>query len=443
MDLSPDGDRQYFADGVAEEIISALTRDGGVRVAARTSSFALRDRPIREVGAALSVASVLEGSVRTVGDTVRITAELVSVADGFQLWSRQFDRTLESVLEVQAEISAAVVAQLTGTTAGAAPRVGSIDPEAYDLYLQGRFYWNRRTERDLLRSVDLFRRAVDRAPRYARALSGLADAYAILGFYQYLPPDDAFPDARRLAEEALTLDPGLADALATIAYAKLYYEWDWEGAEAAFTDAIDLNPRYPVAHQWYGNLLVVLGRHDEAIREIRLASELDPLSMITRVALPWAYHYGRNYPRALDLFDQVLELDERFMVGHYFRAWTLQQTGDIEAAIQSFERAIELADSSAITLAGLARALAVSGRNEEAEQLLGRLAGGERTPNPPPYEIGKAYLALDERDEAFRWFERAFEERANQLVFIGVDPAVDSIRDDPRFVRLIARLGLR
>ncbi|MEJ2205744.1 MAG: tetratricopeptide repeat protein [Gemmatimonadota bacterium] len=442
VDLSADGDQQYFADGLAEEITSALTRDGRVRVAARTSSFSLRDRPIQDVGAALSVAAVLEGSVRTDGDRMRITAQLVNVADGFELWSRQFDRTLESILQTQAEISAAVVAELTGTATAETGRVGTIPAEAYDLYVQGRFAWNRRTERDLLRAVDLFQAAIDRAPDYARARSGLADAYAVLGFYQYLPPDEAFPAAARLAQEALALDPELVEALATLAYVRLYHDWDWQAAEATFLRAVELNPRYSVAHQWYGNLLVVLGRTAEALREFRLAAEIDPLSPIVRAVTPWALYYGREYGQALELLDQLIEVEDRFMLGHYWKGWVQQQTGDLDGALRSFRSAVQLADSSAITLAGLAGAEALAGDTREAEELLQRLADRSRTSNPPPYEIGKVHLALGQVDEAFRWFERAFEERANQLVFIAVDPEVDLVRADLRFRDLLSRMKL-
>jgi TolB-like protein/Tfp pilus assembly protein PilF len=442
VDMSPGGDHQYLADGVADEIIHALTRDGRVRVAARSSSFALRDQPASSVGTSLLVESVLEGSVRREGDTIRITAHLVNTRDGFQMWSREFNRRMENVLQVQAEISAAVVEELTGAAVPSAPASTLIDPEAYDLYLQARFSWNRRTERDVLRSVELFRESLELAPEYPRALAGLADSYAILGFYQYLPPGEAFPEAARLAGEALRLDPGLAEAHATLAYARLYYDWDWEGSEVAFRSSIDLNPRYAVAHQWYANLLTVLGRGEEAIRELRVATELDPLSLVARAALPWAHHYAREYERAMDLFDQARALDEDFMLTWYFQGATQEQLGDMEGAVVSLRRAVELSDSSAITVAGLARAMALAGDADAAQALLEGLMDPARTPNPPPYEIGRALLALGQPDQAIAWFERAYRERANQIVFIAVDPAIDEVRGDPRVQALLGDMGL-
>jgi TolB-like protein/Tfp pilus assembly protein PilF len=441
IDLSPEGNHRYFADGVAEEIVSALTRDDRIRVAARTSSFALRDRPVSEVGEILSVAAVLEGSVRTDGEVVRITARLVDAADGFEIWARQFDRSLDRILEIQEEISSSVVAELVGAPQSAVP-TQRIPPEAYDSYLQARFFWNRRSESDLLRSVELFTRATELAPEYARAYSGLADTYAVLGFYQYLPPEEAFPNVARFAREALALDPDLPDALAAIAYARLYYEWDWAAAEEAFQRAIQANPGYPVAHQWYGNLLVVLGRTEEAVVEIRTALELDPLSMIARSALPWAYHYGREYERALELFMRNMAMDETFMVNHYFMGATLAQMGDLEEAIRAFERAIVLSDSSAIAVAGLARTLAAADRPSEAEALLDRLLDPSRTPAPPRYEIAKVHLALGRAAEGFEWLDQAYRHRAPQLPFLGVDPDLDSWRTDDRFIELVAAMNL-
>jgi tetratricopeptide (TPR) repeat protein len=334
-----------------------------------------------------------------------------------------------------------VVAELVGAPQSAVP-TQRIPPEAYDSYLQARFFWNRRSESDLLRSVELFTRATELAPEYARAYSGLADTYAVLGFYQYLPPEEAFPNVARFAREALALDPDLPDALAAIAYARLYYEWDWAAAEEAFQRAIQANPGYPVAHQWYGNLLVVLGRTEEAVVEIRTALELDPLSMIARSALPWAYHYGREYERALELFMRNMAMDETFMVNHYFMGATLAQMGDLEGAIRAFERAIVLSDSSAIAVAGLARTLAAADRPSEAEALLDRLLDPSRTPAPPRYEIGKVHLALGRAAEGFEWLDQAYRHRAPQLPFLGVDPDLDEWRTDDRFIELVAAMNL-
>lgn len=442
MDLSRDGSQQYFGDGVADEIISSLSRDGRLRVAGRSSSFTMRDRPAAEVGAALSVASVLEGTVRTEGDRMRIQVSLVGASDGFERWSRTFDRSANSVLQIQAEIAAAVAAELTGSAAAVVMPAELLDPEASDLYFQARAHWTRRTRPDLLRALELFETVTQMAPAFARAFAGLADTYAVSGFYNYMPPDEAFPSARRYATAALAIDPGLADPYATIAYADMYYGRDWVAAEEGFVRSLELNPGYAVAHQWYANLLTIVGRSGEAVEELRLAVSLEPLSIITQAALPWGRYYARQYEQALQGFDEILRLDPQYELAHYWRGWVLQQLAREPEAVEALERAVTYSDSSEITLAALAGALARVGRSEDAIRLTNRLADSSATPNPPSYELGKAFLAMDRTDQAFSWFERAFDERALQLAFIGVDPEVDAIRDDPRFRSLLYRLGL-
>ena len=439
-DLSPGQDYDYFADGVAAEIVSALTRSGSVRVASRTSSFAMRGRPVAEVGAALSVATVLEGSVRVDGDKLRISVELVDAANGFQVWAQQFDRNSEGILQIQAEISAAVVRELSGDVT--TTDISLIDAEAYTSYLQARYYWNRRDPDDLERAVTLFQRAIELAPGFARAYAGLADTYAVIGYWQYQSPDETFPEAERMAREALAREPGMSEAVATLAYTRLYYDWDWESAESLFKEAIAANSQYPIAYQWYANLLVVLGRTREAEEQIRISMGLDPLSSIARIVHPWTLYYGREYDEALELADDAIALDAEFSIGYYVRGWILQQTGDLESAITALEAAVRLSNSSAITLAALANAHAAAGDDELAREILARLIDTDRVANPPAYEIAKVYLALGEQDEMFAWLDRAYEQRANQLIFANVDPQLDSVRDDRRFQALIEKLGL-
>jgi TolB-like protein len=440
-DLSPDGSQQYFGDGLADEIISALSRDGRLRVAGRSSSFSMRDQPAGEIGTELSVASVLEGTVRTEGDRVLVQVSLVSAEDGFERWSRRFDRSVNSVLQIQAEIAAAVATQLTGTEAPLTD-VGVVSRDALDLYFQARARWTRRTRTDILRAMDLFEQATDLAPEFARAFSGLADTYAVSGFYSYLSPDEAFPAARQYARAALERDPDLSDAYATIAYVDMYYERDWGTAEQGFLRAIQLAPGNAVAHQWYGNLLTLLGRHDEAVLELRQALSLEPLSIITQAALPWGLYYAREYDEALRRFEGILELDPDYELAHYWSGWAFEQLGDIDRAIESLERAVALSDSSSISVAGLARAYGLSGRTTEAELLVARLLDPGITPTPPEYEVGKAYAGIGQTGLALEWLERAYAGRALQLAFIAVDPQVDGLRRLAQVESLVLRLGL-
>ncbi len=441
LDLSPDGTQQYFGDGIADEIISALSRDGRLRVAGRSSTFSMRGRSATDIGRTLDVANVLEGTLRTEEDRIRVHVSLVNTEDGFERWSRGFDRSVSSVLQIQAEIAAAVAAELTGSELRIVA-ADSVAPQALELYFQARAHWTRRTGPDLLRAVELFEQAVELAPTFSRAHSGLADTYAVSGFYSYLPASEAFPAARRIARQALELDPDLADAYATIAYADMYYDRDWSAAEAGYARAIELNPDYPFAHQWYGNLLTVLGRHDAAVESLRRALSLEPLSVITQAALPWGLYYARRYEESLARLQEILRLDPRYELAHYWAGWSREQLGEMDEAVRSHESAVTLSDSSAITVAGLARMYGVVGRVTDAEALIGRLTDPSRTPNPPAYEVGKAYLGIGQVDTAFEWFERAFEQRALQLAFVGVDPQLDGVRGRPELISLIDRLGL-
>ena len=441
-DRSPDGSSQYFGDGIADEIISTLSRTGLVRVIGRSSSFALRDQPATEVGRRLGVANVLEGSFRTEGDRMRIDVSLVDAGDGFERWSRQFDRSTSSLLQVQREIAAAVVAELTGEELETEVELDTLPAQAADLYFQARAHWIRRTEADLHRALELFQEASEIAPGFAPALAGQADAYAVMGFYQYLPPDEAFPATERLAARALELDPGLADAMAAQAYADLYYNWDWARAESGFRRAIEADPGYSVAHQWYGNFLVTQRRFGEAVDALRRAVALEPLSTISRAAVGWGLFYARRYDEALADLEAVLEVDPGYFLAHYWKGWVLQQRGESAEAVRELERAVTLSDSAGIAVAALAGAYARIDRRAEASRLRERLADPSRTRRPPLYELGKAYLAAGDREAAFRWFERAWNERANQLVFIAADPELDPVRDDPRYRDLVDRLGL-
>lgn len=441
-DLSPAQDQQHFSDGVAVEIISALRRDGRVRVSGQSESFARRNRPAREVGAELGVAAVLECSVRTEGDAMRVEATLTDASDGFAVWNREFDRPIANLLQTQAEIASAVVEAVTGERADLAAGVGTIDPDAYRLYLRGRLAWDRRGEADLRLARDYFQQAIDLAPDFAPARSGIADTYAVMAFYNYLPPEEAFPAARREAEEALRIDPGLPEAMATAAYVSLYWDWDWAAAEEGFRRAIETADGYATAHQWLGNVLVVTGRPDEGTTEFRHAWERDRGSLIARAGVPWTQYYSGNYQEALRGLDEMIEFDRRYMLAWYWRGWVLEQLGEYEAAVNSLETAVEISDSTEITLAALAGAYARTGREGEARSLLALLQDPDRTATPPLYEIAKVHLALGEVDTAFDQLEQAFESRALQLVFIGVDPEVDPIRNDPRFRDLLARMDL-
>jgi TolB-like protein/tetratricopeptide (TPR) repeat protein len=453
-------DDEYLSEGIAEELLHRLSRVPELRVAARTSSFAFRQgqADVREIGAKLNVDVVLEGSVRSMGDRLRVSARLVSTHDGYQLWSEIYDRETTDIFSMQDEISAAIVERLRpATNADAGPPVSTTqaaratarddatsrvtsEPESYEafqLYMRGRYEWNRRTESGLRAAVRYFEQAIAFSPGYARAHHGLADASAVLGFYDYVPPARAFAHARDAAEAALSLDSTLTEAHATLAYVALYHDYDFTAAERGFRHAIGLNPRYAVAHQWYGNLLTAMGRFEQAVREMRVAQQLDPLALIGHAAEGWVSIYARDYDRAIRQLDGVLERDSTYFLAALWKGQALELAGRPADAEAVLRYAQTLAAHSVLAEAALARALALGGRRSDAVQRLAALERRSDREYVSSYEIALIHLALGDTSAALGRLERAAAERAHAIAFLSVDPRLDAIRADPRFQRLV------
>lgn len=447
-DLSPGRDQEYFGDGIAEELMGVLSRIEGLRVASRTSSFSLKGKGLdaREIGERLRVASVIEGSVRKSGDRLRVEARLVSARDGFHLWSDRFDAGAADIFAVQDSIAVSVAraleVRLTGDASEREPKGQTADHEAQDLYLKGRFAWNRRTREGLERAVIYFDSAAARDPGYARALVGLGDAYAVLGFYDYRPPSVAFPLAQEAARRALAIDSTLAEPHATLAYAALYHDWQWEEAERHFLHAIELDPGYPVAHQWYANYLTAMGRFEGAEREMRVASELDPLSMIAFAATGWVHYYAGEYERAIRQLQEAAERDPSFELAYLWSGQAHEALGRFDEAEALIRRTVDLSGGSAISRAALARVLALRGRTEESRRILEELEREGETAYVPSYEIARAHVGLGDPDGAVRWLERAFRERAHSMAFLRVDPQLEPLRGHSGFESLLRRVGL-
>jgi serine/threonine-protein kinase len=453
-DLSPGRDREFFSDGMTEELINSLGRVEGVRVASRTSSFAFKGSTIdvREVGARLGVATVLDGSVRTSDSTLRITARLSNARDGYQLWSRTYERKLEDVFTIQEEISRAIVETLKGTLLGSADSAAMArrepDLEAYNLYLRGRhalymkgrYSWYRRTEEGLRSAARYFAQAIERDSSYALAHAGLADAHAVLGFYDYMAPRDAFPPAARSARRAMALDSTLVQPYATLGYVALYHDWDWSRAEEWFIRAIDVGPRYSTAHQWYSNLLTVRARFDDAERAMRRAEEIDPLSLIASAAHGWVLYYAGEFERAAEQCRLTLELDPEYAVALLWRGWALQELGRGTEAIEILDRAVTLTHRSAPFVASLARAQAAAGDRAVALTLLQELETRAAQGYVPSYEVAKVHLALGDQQRALDLLEHAYQERQHSLVFLGIDPQLVPLHGVPRFERLVKQV---
>lgn len=439
---------QYFSEGLTEEVIDRLSRTGRLRVVSRTSVFALEGKKYgaSEIGRMLGAESLVEGSVRRDGDRLRISARLVNAHDGYQLWSETYDRHLDDALTIQEEIGLAITDTLTGQLFGERRAVTPDMPDmpvanslAYDHYLKGRFHWHRRTQESLRTAATHFSEAVKHSPKYAPAWAGLADAYAVQGFYDFLPPAEAFPKAREAARRALELDPQNASAEATMGYAAFYYDWNIKNAEARFRRAIALNPNDTKAHQWYGNLLTAAGRFDEAEREMRRAQQLEPLSMIASAALGWSLYHAGKHEDALEQFRLTLALDPNFELAYLWSGWALEALDRYDDALKILENAAKRSGGSGISLASLARLHALRGERTEAERILTQLKSSEGY--VPAYEISKAWFALGASAEADAWLQRAFEQHSHSLVFLRVDPQLAKHRQEPGLKRVATQVG--
>lgn len=447
-DVSPSGDNEYFSDGLTEEIINVLSTADELQVAARTSTFAFRDRglDVREVGEQLGVRTVLEGSVRKAGDRLRITLRLVDVESGYELWGQTYDRGLGDVFEVQAEIAREVLGALRGELAGAPQpiRSSTADPEAYNLYLRGRYHWYRRTPADFQKAIGYFEQAVARDPAYALAYTGLADAYILLGAYDYgvLPPREAYPRARAALARALELDPASAEAHAGLGDVLLTYDWDWQGAEREFRRALELNPGYAPAHHWYALDLMVLGRPGEALAAIRRARELEPLSLVMTTGMARILYFARDYPASVAEYRRALEMDSTFVTARLGLGLALLQDGKPEEAIGEYRAALRLLGvphPAAVAL--LAHAQARHNQQEEARAALAQLMARSEDHYLPPEYVALVHLGLGDREQTLTWLERAYQNRSGSLAFIGIEPLLDPLRGDPRFQALQRRVG--
>ncbi len=442
--LSPDSAQAYFALGLADEIVTSLSMVEGMKVASRTSTtvLAAQGLEIAELGRRLGVETVVEGSVRAVGDRMRVTARLVPVDGGAPLWSQTFARASNDALVIQEEIAGSIVEALKGKLVGGqlqAVSSGTTDPEAYDLYLQGRSLRQRQTEQTLARAAEFFRNAITRAPDFARAHASLAEVLAVQGYYEYEAPNVAFPAAARAADAALRLDPKLGSAHATRAYASLYHDWDLTRAEAEFKQALQVEPNSAIAHQWYANLLVAQGRFAEAEQEFRTALAIDPAAAVRRAALIFVDHYRGDYARGLANYRSAIAIDSSYALTFLWGSWVLEGAGLQDEAIAALERSVSLSSNGIGFVAGLARLRAARGETAEARRLLAQVLGAKVV---PAYDVALIHLALGERAEALRWLQRALDERSHSMVLMRRDPHLAALRGDPAFEAVARKVGI-
>jgi serine/threonine-protein kinase len=447
-DNSPGGDQNYFCNGVNQEIIHALTGMESVRLVARNlDGEADGELNLDESAGRHKAAMIVTGSVRVVGRQVRITANLIDAVGGCYLWSGSLDRKLDDLFAIQEEVARVVADQvrihMAHGTANPRARRPTGNLAAHNLYVQGRFHLNQRTEEGLRKAVEFFEKAIVEDAEYALAYSGLADAYSLLGHYGVLPPAEVWTKAASNAAWAVLRDEHSAEARTSLAHVKGTQDWDWFGAESEFQRAIALDPRYPTAHHWYAvACLAPQGRLEEAREEMSQAQALDPISSIIARDVARIHYYSQNYDTALEQCDHAIELNPHFPPAYWMLGRIQEQRGDLEESAAAFQRALQLSPQSPLVQAALGRTWALSGRRKEATGILEELLNLRGKRYVSPFEIGLLHFALDEIDEGFGWVEKAVQDRSYELISIRVDPRLEPLKDDPRLQRLIGQLGL-
>ena len=448
VNASGDAEVEYLSDGITETIINKLSQISSLRVMARSTVFAYKgkENDPRKVGRELQVGAVLTGSLSRRGDDLIIGMELVSVEDGRQLWGEQYNRRQRDILPVQQDISREVTSSLRLKLSGEENRRVARDytdnTEAYQLYLLGRYFWNKFTDESVTKSIDYFQQAIGKDPNYALAYAGLSESYNVLGSNGPISPKEALPKVKYAAEKAVELDDNLAHSHLAMGAFKLFYEWDWPGAERAFKRAMALDPSFASPHELYGYLLRVMGRFDEALAEIRKAQALDPLSLLIRGDSAETLRLARRYDQAIEENTKSQEMDPNFADAHFGLGLTYSLKGMHEKAVAEMRKAITLSGNNTQITAGLAQVYALAGRRAEAKEIINRLLAESREHYSSPLDIAMIYASLGENDEAFGWLAKAYEENSPWMIELNVEPAWDKVRSDQRFKNLVRRVGL-
>jgi serine/threonine-protein kinase len=448
--ISGDPGQEYFADGMTEALITELAQLSGLKkVTSRTSVmlFKKKDKPMPEIARLLGVDAIIEGSVQRAGDKVGITVQLIDPAADKHLWAKSYERDLRDIISLQREVARAIAQEIrVHLEPQETQRLGAsrpVDPQAYELYILGRFHWNQRTEESTKKSVGLFAESITLDPGFSRAYAALADAYNFLGVrLGNEPPHEVFPKARLAAAKALQLDQTLAEAHTAAAFSSLYFDWDWNQSEQRFRRAIQLNDKYPQAHQWLSHLLMATGRKEESLAEAQRAVELDPLALPVNSNLGWQQYFARDFTGSLKQLEVTLAMKPDFEQGFWFRGQNYIQLGKFDFAIRDLEKAVQLSGRNPLYLASLGHALGVAGQREKAQAILRELKRQSERRYVSPYFFAEVYLGLKQRAEALAWLERTVEERGNASVWMGREPKLDSLRGDPRFKALLRRMNL-
>ena len=444
VDMSQAKDQEYFCDGISEEILDALTKVEGLKVLARTSSFSFKGKnvSVSEVTSKLNVDNVLEGSLRRDGGRIRVTAQLIA-HDGFHLWSETYERELRDIFAVQDEITRAIVDALKIKLAVPLEAHATPNTEAYELYLKGRFWWNKRSPEAIKRAVEYFNQAIAKDPDYALAYTGLADCYSVLGTYlDVLSPREAMPKAKAAALKALQMNDGLGEAHTSLAFISFNYDWDWPAAEREFRRAIGLNPSNANAHHWYSHFLTAMARVEESLAESRRALELDQFNPVMTTHLGWHYFYARQYDLAVEQHRRTIEMEPNYGVAHWYLGESYEQSKMHVEASTELARAKTLLRENSGVEADIGYVEALSGRRDEAQAVIDALKERSKRTYVSSYDLALVYCGLGLKDQTLECLLEAHNQRSDSLVYLQVDPRLDPLRSDPRFLDLARRIGL-
>jgi TolB-like protein/DNA-binding winged helix-turn-helix (wHTH) protein/Flp pilus assembly protein TadD len=446
--LSGDASQNYFADGMTDELITDLAQISALRVISRTSVMVYKGarKPLPQIARELNVDAVVEGTVLRSGDQVRITAQLIEASSDKHLWSQSYEGELRDALALQKKVASAIAEririELTPQEQAALKNVKVVNPEAYQSYLKGRYFWNKRTADGLKAALAYFNQSIDEDPKYAPAYSGLADTYALLADWEYgvMTPKEALPKAKAAAIKALELNNALGEAHNSLAFVLDVFDWDLDSAGREFRRAIELNPGYATAHHWYASHLILLGRYDEAIAEMRKAENLDPLSLIINADLAETLVIAHSYDQSIRQSRKAIEMDPSFALAHNQLGQAYLQKHMHNEAVAELQKGVQLSGGSPTCVANLARAYVASGKRSEAEKLLNDLKKRSNPSHSHASEIAVIYVALGDTDQAMNWLEKGYEERFNPSVLLR--PGFDPLRSDSRFQNLVHRIGL-
>jgi TolB-like protein len=430
-------DTEFLSDGVSESLITRLSQLSTLRVISRASVFRYKGQAIDPcaVGRELEAGAVLAGHMVARGNALSISLELIDVRDNSIIWAGRYNRGIDDLATVEEEISQSVADALL-------PKRSKQDPEAYRLYLRGRYYWNKRNGDAVKKGLDYFNQAIELDPVYGLAYAGIADSYSIMVFNNMISPRDGLPKARAAATRALELDERLAEARSSLAFVKMFYDWDWSGAEQEFHRTFALNPNYSIARQWYAMELAALGRHEEAVREAARGLQIDPLSLSINATSSLLLYFVRQYDEGLEQGLATVEMDPNFFASHFALALALEQKGQLEKAIVEFKASADLSGRWPLFVAGYGHACAAAGKRKEALKAVEELRDTSMRKYVSSFAVAAVYAGSRDKKLTLEWLEKAHDERAAWMIFLNVHPYFDFLRSEPQFQNLLRKIGL-